>query len=218
MKIRYRQKVKLPEPVPEEEEALVLKTEPIGESFLKVHLLTTDSGIYLCLKRIPKKAIDSSLPDIFDQAFIKLETSQQGTMRFVKEYRISKRREQIGHDYKILSSASYLSQLLVNNAAHLPESKTLFNLATRSFDAFAAGKVPEIVLLKSLYLILTNEGFPVRESWWPSIPSNLHSLAKSLLHQSAPLQIEADEKKRCQGICDHLILWMRLHTDLILPD
>lgn len=210
--------MELPEPVPEEEEALVLKTEPMGESFLKLHLLTTSSGIFLCLKRIPKKALISSRPDIFDQALIKLETSQLGTMRFVKEYRISKRRERIGHYYKSLSSASYLSKLLINNAAHLPESKTLFNLTARSFDAFAAGKVPEIVLLKSLYLILTNEGFPVRESWFPSIPSNLNSLAKSLLKQRAPMQIKADEKNHCQGICDHLILWMRLHTDLILPD
>ena len=139
-------------------------------------------------------------------------------MRFVKEYQLTKRREQIGHNYRSLSNASFFSQLLVSNAEHLPESKTLFNLTARSFDAYAAGKVPEIVLLKSLYLILTNEGFPVRESWWPTVPSNLTSLAKRQLQASAPMQIEVDEKKHCQGICDHLIDWMRLHTDLIVPD
>ncbi|MEC8333732.1 MAG: hypothetical protein VXZ83_06365 [Verrucomicrobiota bacterium] len=210
--------VKLPEPVPEEEEALVLKMEPTGESFLKLHILTTGSGVFLCLKRIPKKALQSYIPDIFDQALITLETSQQGTMRFVKEYQITQRRVQIGQNYKSLSSASFFSQLLVSNAEHLPESKTLFDLTARSFDAFAAGKVPEIVLLKSLYLVLTNEGLPVRESWWPTVPSNLTSLAKRQLQASAPMQIEAGEKKHCQGICDHLIDWMRLHTDLIVPD
>ena len=210
--------VKFPEPVPEEEEALVLKMEPTGESFLKLHILTTGSGVFLCLKRIPKKALHSSMPDIFDQALISLETSQQGTIRFVKEYQLTQRREQIGQNYRSLSNASFFSQLLVSNAEHLPESKTLFNLTARSFDAYAAGKVPEIVLLKSLYLILTNEGFPVRESWWPTVPSNLTSLAKRQLQASAPMQIEVDEKKHCQGICDHLIDWMRLHTDLIVPD
>jgi recombinational DNA repair protein (RecF pathway) len=204
--------------VPEQEESLVLKTAPSGESFLKLYLLTIQNGVFLCLKRIPKKALHSSIPDIFDQALITLETSQQGTMRFVKEYQITQRREQIGHNYRSLSSASFFSQLLVSNAAHLPESKTLFNLTARSFDAFAAGKVPEIVLLKSLYLVLTNEGFPVRESWWPTVPSNLTSIAKRQLQASAPMQIDADEKKHCQGICDHLIDWMRLHTDLIVPD
>ena len=204
--------------MPEQEESLVLKTAPSGESFLKLYLLTIQNGVFLCLKRIPKKALHSSIPDIFDQALITLETSQQGTMRFVKEYQITQRREQIGHNYRSLSSASFFSQLLVSNAAHLPESKTLFNLTARSFDAFAAGKVPEIVLLKSLYLVLTNEGFPVRESWWPTVPSNLTSLAKRQLRASAPMQIDAGEKKHCQGICDHLIDWMRLHTDLIVPD
>jgi hypothetical protein len=204
--------------VPEQEESLVLKTAPSGESFLKLYLLTIQNGVFLCLKRIPKKALHSSIPDIFDQALITLETSQQGTMRFVKEYQITQRREQIGHNHRSLSSASFFSQLLVSNAAHLPESKTLFNLTARSFDAFAAGKVPEIVLLKSLYLVLTNEGFPVRESWWPTVPSNLTSLAKRQLQASAPMQIDAGEKKHCQGICDHLIDWMRLHTDLIVPD
>lgn len=210
--------MKRPLPVPEQEESLVLKTAPSGESFLKLYLLTIPNGVFLCLKRIPKKALHSSIPDIFDQALITLETSQQGTMRFVKEYQITQRREQIGHNYRSLSSASFFSQLLVSNAAHLPESKTLFNLTARSFDAFAAGKVPEIVLLKSLYLVLTNEGFPVRESWWPTVPSNLTSLAKRQLQASAPMQIEAGEKKHCQCICDHLIDWMRLHTDLIVPD
>ena len=204
--------------MPEQEESLVLKTAPSGESFLKLYLLTIRNGVFLCLKRIPKKALHSSIPDIFDQALITLETSQQGTMRFVKEYQITQRREQIGHNYRSLSSASFFSQLLVSNAAHLPESKTLFNLTARSFDAFAAGKVPEIVLLKSLYLVLTNEGFPVRESWWPTVPSDLTSLAKRQLQTSAPMQIDASEKKHCQGICDHLIDWMRLHTDLIVPD
>ena len=210
--------MKRPLPVPKQEESLVLKTAPSGESFLKLYLLTIQNGVFLCLKRVPKKALHSSIPDIFDQALITLETSQQGTMRFVKEYQITQRREQIGHNYRSLSSASFLSQLLVSNAAHLPESKTLFNITARSFDAFAAGKVPEIVLLKSLYLVLTNEGFPVRESWWPTVPSNLTSLAKRQLQASAPMQIDAGEKKHCQGICDHLIDWMRLHTDLIVPD
>ena len=210
--------MKHPLPVPKQEESLVLKTASSGESFLKLYLLTIQNGVFLCLKRIPKKALHSSIPDIFDQALITLETSQQGTMRFVKEYQITQRREQIGHNYRSLSSASFFSQLLVSNAAHLPESKTLFNLTARSFDAFAAGKVPEIVLLKSLYLVLTNEGFPVRESWWPTVPSNLTSLAKRQLQASAPIQIEAGEKKHCQSICDHLIDWMRLHTDLIVPD
>ena len=70
--------------MPEYEEALVLKTEASGESFIKLYVITAESGIFLCMKRVPKKANSSTIPDLFDTAAILLETSQQGTMRFVK--------------------------------------------------------------------------------------------------------------------------------------
>ena len=111
-----------------QEEALILKTEPSGESFLKLHVLTAESGIFLCLKRLSKKADRSTTPDLFDQAAVMLETSQQGTMRFVKEYQLIRRRERIGYNYRCLQNASRLSRLLVSNAAHMPESEVLYEL------------------------------------------------------------------------------------------
>lgn len=200
------------------EEALVLKTEPSGESFLKLHVLTAENGIFLCLKRISKKAGTSTTPDLFDQAAILLETSQQGTMRFVKEYQLLRRREQIGLNYRSLRNASSLSQLLLHNATHMPESQMLFELTERAFDAFAAGKAPEVVLLKSIYLLLKDEGYPMRESWWPALPAELRTQAKQLLQAPAPTRLETAERQTCERIEQHLSLWMRHHTDLIVPD
>ena len=120
-----------------QEEALILKTEPSGESFLKLHVLTAESGIFLCLKRLSKKADRSTTPDLFDQAAVMFETSQQGTMRFVKEYQLIRRRERIGYNYRCLQNASRLSRLLVSNAAHMPESEVLYELTARALDAFA---------------------------------------------------------------------------------
>jgi recombinational DNA repair protein (RecF pathway) len=204
--------------MPEQEKALVLKTEPSGESFLKLHLLTAESGIFLCLKRLSKKPGTSTTPDLFDQAAILLETSQQGTMRFVKEYQLTRRREKIGQSYHSLRNASRLSQLLVANAAHMPESEWLFELATRAFDAFAEGKSPEVVLLKSLYLILKDEGYPVREAWWPTLHDDLRTQASQILREPAPARLEKSAIESCERIEKHLTLWMRHHTDLIVPD
>ena len=167
--------------MPEHEEALVLKTEPSGESFIKLYVLSVESGIFLCMKRVSKKANSSTIPDLFDTAAILLETSQQGTMRFVKEYQLRQRRDVIGQNYRSLRSASRLSQLLVKNASHMPESEWLFRLTERAFDAFAAGKAPDVVLLKSLFLLLKDEGYPVRESWWPTLRADLRETAKCLL-------------------------------------
>ena len=95
-----------PRAMPEHEEALVLKTEPSGESFIKLYVLSVESGIFLCMKRVSKKANSSTIPDLFDTAVILLETSQQGTMRFVKEYQLRQRRDVIGQNYRSLRSAS----------------------------------------------------------------------------------------------------------------
>lgn len=202
----------------EHEEALVLKTEPSGESFLKLHLLTAESGIFLCMKRVSKKAGTSITPDLFDQAAILLESSQQGTMRFVNEYQLIRRRQQIGLSYHSLRNASRLSQLLVHNASHMPESAILFDMTARAFDAFAEGKAPELVLLKSLYLLLKDEGYPVRESWWPTLRPDLRGQAKQLLAAPSPTKLEPTQKAICERIEQHLTLWMRHHTDLIVPN
>ena len=204
--------------MPEHEEALVLKTEPSGESFIKLYVLTVESGIFLCMKRVSKKANSSTIPDLFDTAVILLETSQQGTMRFVKEYQLRQRREVIGQNYRSLRSASRLSQLLVANASHMPESKWLFTLTERAFDAFAAGKAPDVVLLKSVYLLLKDEGYPVRESWWPTLRADLRETAKRLLSKPSPAHIDKAEQKTCESIEQDLIQWMRHQTDLIIPD
>lgn len=202
----------------EKENAIVLNTEFSGESFLKLYLITAKSGVFLCLKKVSRNTRSSSIPDLFDHAFVILERSQQGNVKFIKEYQLIRRRERIGTNYKSLSCASYLSQLLVNNSIHLPESKALFDLIHRSFDAFADGKVPEIVLVKSLYLFLSNEGYPVRESWWPTLRHDLNPIAKQILMKQAPKKMEMAEHKICKEICEQLKIWMRQHTDLILSE
>ena len=50
----------------EHEEALVLKTEPSGESFIKLYVLSVES-IFLCMKRVSKKANYSTIPDLLTQ-------------------------------------------------------------------------------------------------------------------------------------------------------
>jgi len=201
-----------------DEDVQVLKTEPSGESFLKLHVISERTGIFLCLKRLSKRATQSTAPDLFDQARLSLETSSHGTMRFVKEYNLIKRREAIGQSYRSLRSASRLCQLLVSNASHMPESAVLFDLVGRSLDAFAAGKAPEVVQLKSLYLILKEEGLPVRESWWPTLRADLRAPAQRILNETSPSQLSPESREFCEAIERQLVLWMRHHTDWIVPE
>lgn len=198
---------------------LLLRLEASGESYLKMHLLGPEEGLELCLNRVSKKEnSEKTKPDLFDTAEIDLEPSKQGTMRFVKDYHLLERRTAIGSSYRRLQRASQFCNLLITNGAHMPDLHALYHLASRSLDAFQDRGTPDIVYLKSLFLLLKEEGFPVREFWWPSLPMELRKQAKQFIEQACPESLSDEEETSCQRVIEHLENWIRRETDLILRD
>ncbi|MFP4069799.1 MAG: hypothetical protein ACLFVC_06420 [Opitutales bacterium] len=200
------------------ERSLLLRHMPSGESFLKLDLLSSESGISTCLKRISKKPPHRGAPDLFDTARIEWERARHGTTRFVRDYHPDVRRSRIGQSYTRLQHAAAYSRLLILNAAHMPDTETLFSLAERSFDAFDSERASSVVLLKSLYLLLREEGYPVNESWWPQVPSALRDTARTLLGQPAPETPDQAILDECEQLRIHLCGWLRRETELILPE
>lgn len=202
----------------ESHRVLVLRKEPSGESFLKLHLLGPELGCALCLKRIStKKQSQKAAPDLFDTADIQLETSRQGTTQFVSDYLVHQRRSEIGLSYRALRLASELSNLLIHNGSHMADLPALYQLAARSMDAFAEQLEPSVVYLKSLYLLLKDEGYPVRESWWPQMPAQLRTTARKLLSEPIPDSLPPDMRACCEASIENLQHWLRRETDVTLP-
>ena len=197
--------------------ALILSLAPSGESFLKLTALSAETGAFFCLKRISPKNPLKDMPDLFDTAEIDLETSKQGNALFVRDYRTLNRRSAIGTNYRKLQSASEFCALLAKNGPHMGEYAQLYQLAERSLDAFAERATPSIVLLKSVYLLLKDEGYPVRESWWPQLPGNLRATSKTLLNQPTPDSAEKETLQACEAITQNLFRWLQRETDLMLP-
>ena len=197
--------------------ALILSLEPSGEAFIKLTGLSQETGAFYCLKRIPrKKSAASPAPDLFDTAAIHLEASKQGGVLFVRDYQLVCRRDAIGQNYQKLKAASAFCGLLARNAPYMTDPGKLYALTERSLDAFAERLVPEIVLLKGLYLLLRDEGYPVRESWWPRLPASLKEPVQSLLNQPTPHQADAAVRQACRIATENLREWMRQETDFIL--
>ena len=198
--------------------ALVLSLESSGESFLKLTVLSPESGAFYCLKRKAKKISSTTdTPDLFDTAEIDLETTKQGSALFVRNYRSLNRRSEIGQNYHKLLAASEFSALLARNSPQMGDYADLYNRVERSLDAFCERAHPTIVLLKSLYLLLKDEGYPVRESWWPNLPSTLREAAKNILNQPTPNADLAIASNDCQLLTKNLYIWLQQETDLILP-
>ena len=200
------------------ETALVLRITPSGESFQKISVLTEESGYILCLNRISKKNPLLGKPDLFDTASIQIESSRQGTARFVKEYRILQRRCTIGQSYRKLHYASAFCSLIAQNAPHMAEPTLLYRITKRTLDAFAQKELPEIISLKALYLLLKDEGYPVRESWWPQLPTHLREPARQLINHPSPESASEKQIKMCTEINQNLRNWLSRETDLLLPD
>lgn len=203
----------------ESHRVLVLRKEPSGESFLKLHLLGPELGCRLCLKRVASKnRLRKSAPDLFDTAEVQVETSRQGTAQFIGEYQITRRRSEIGLNYRALRYASDLSKLLIRNGSHMGDLPVLYQLAERSMDAFAEQLEPSVVFLKSIYLLLKDEGYPVRESWWPQIPPPLRKDTRELLSQPSPRSLAPEVRASCEASVQNLLHWLHRETELSLPD
>lgn len=196
---------------------LILRLAPSGESFTKIELLCPENGVYLCLKRIAKKPSGKESPDLFDSADICLEASKQGSLQFITEYRVHTRRTGIGASYHALKFASDYCALLADNGPHMAEPDRLYARALQTLDAFADSKAPTVVFLKAIYILLKEEGYPVKELWWPNLPAELKISARSLLREAAPEALQADEKPVVDRLIRSLCIWLRNETDLRLP-
>lgn len=200
------------------ERALVLRIAPSSESFLKLDILTPESGTFLCLKRVSKKNSLTAAPDLFDTADIHLETSKQGTARFVNDYQLVHRRSNIGRSYRKLVQASDFCALIAHNGPHMADPAALYQLCERTLNAFAERALPEIVFLKAIYLLLKDEGYPVRESWWPQLPAPLRAPTQQLINLPTPDTVEPELLESCKQATRHLCNWLRRETELMLPD
>lgn len=203
----------------ESHRVLVLRKEASGESFLKLHLLGPELGCRLCLKRVSSKnRAQHPAPDLFDSAEVQLQKSKNGSALFVGEYEITRRRSEIGLNYRALRFASDLSKILIHNGEHMPDLPTLYQLTERSLDAFASGLEPSVVFLKSIYLLLKDEGYPIRELWWPQVPAQLRKSTRSLLAQPSPAALPLESRGQCEAVIHNLLQWLLRETDLHLPE
>jgi len=200
------------------ERTLVLGIKSSGEHFNQMDLLSAESGSFLALKRISKSKPQTCAADLFDSADVHLQSSRDGNIRFVNDYQLVQRRSQIGHSYKKLRYAAEFCALIALNGPHMADPSELYLITERTLNAFVVRALPSIVFLKAIYLLLSSEGYPVREAWWPQLPQQLRGLGKPLLNQPTPDHASTQALDACTQISQQLCHWLHHETDLILPD
>jgi len=196
-------------------DALVLAKRPPADSFQTFTAFSAEHGSLLVLHRIAKKNTANSVAlDLFDEATLTLESSNQGQTWFVKEARLLTRQAGLGRSYDTLQAASALAQLAVRNTVPEECRARVYSLLREAFAALATAARPDIVYLKSLYRFARDEGYPIKEHWFPALPATDREAVATLLNQ--PVANQTAEPALVAKLLHHLEDYLRGHTEILL--
>ena len=193
----------------------VLAKQPSGsDSFEQLTTFSSEHGLLHCLRRLPKGKASTTPIDLFDEAELWLESSNQGRTWFIKEHRLIQRHDGIGRSYEALRAAAALGALVSRNAVPDESRDSITQLLRSTFAALAAGGRPDIAWLKALYCFLRDEGYPVKQQWWPALATSDREIAAQMLNQ--PLAAQSTEPAAVTRVVQRLEAWVKTETEIRL--
>lgn len=196
-------------------DAFVLARRPPADSFQSYSVFSSEHGPLLVLQRLSKKSAANTLTlDLFDEVALTLENSNQGQTWFVREVRLLARHTGLGRTYEVLQAASDLARLLSRNTVPEESRAKVYVLFREALAALAATDRPDIVFLKSLYRFARDEGYPVREHWFPALPAADRESAVALLNR--PVSGQNAEPTLVAKLRRRLEDYLRGHTEILL--
>ena len=196
-------------------DAIILLKRPAADAFQTFSVFSPGHGLLRVLQRIPQKPTPSHVAlDLFDEASFLLGGAPQGDAWFVKEPRLLARHGGIGRNYEALVRASSFATLVTRNPVPEESRPAVHALLRTAFAAFASSAPPDIVYLKSLYCFARDEGFPVKQQWFPALTPPDRGLAASLLN--LPLASQTAAPADTARLLLHLEDYLRRHTEIVL--
>jgi recombinational DNA repair protein (RecF pathway) len=196
-------------------DAFVLVKRPPSDAFQSFTLFSAEHGALFVLQRIAKRAGRENPPlDLFDEAALVLESSNQGRSWFVRETRLITRHAEIGRSYEALLHASALAGLIARNQVDEDSRPAVAELLRTALAAFAAGARPDIVYFKSLFRFARDEGYPLKQQWFPTLAAADQSDVVTLLNR--PLAEQALPAPAVARLRGRLENYLREHSEVLL--
>ena len=201
--------------LPLQTEAFVLLKRPPSDAFQNFTLFSAEHGTLLALQRISKKPTTGSVAlDLFDEAALDLESRNQGQTWFVKETRLIRRHDNLGRSYDALRFASALASLVTRNPVSEESRVPVAGLLRQAFSSLASGARPDLVWFKSLYRFARDEGYPIKEQWFPTLPATDRTAVARLINR--PLVEQVEDSASVARLTGRLAEYLRGHTDVIV--
>lgn len=197
-------------------EAFVLVKRPTtADGWQAFNLFSAEHGSLHVMQRLSSKTTKGKvLLDLFDEASLSLDSSNQGRTWFIKEVQLIARHAAIGKSYKALQAACTFANVIARNPV-APESRaTVAQLLRTALASFEGTSRPEIIILKCLYSFARDEGYPVKQEWIPSLPVLDQENVLRIIHR--PLVDQTASAAEVAGYTRRLEQYLREHTDILL--
>ena len=205
--------------LPLQTDAFVLLKRPPSDAFQGFNVFSAEHGALLVHQRLPKRAAGKTgsttvALDLFDEVSLRLESSNQGSTWFVQETRLLTRHADLGRSYETLRHASALAALVVRNPVHEDSRTQVAALLRQAFASFAGGARPDLVWFKSLYCFARDEGYPVKQQWFPTLPAADREAVATLLNR--PLAEQTATIAAVARLQRRLEEYLTGHTEILL--
>lgn len=195
-------------------EAHILQKAPPKEAFQPFTAFSAEHGTLRVLHRVPRKPSPTHVSiDLFDEVALTLGEGSAGIW-FVKEARILTRANGIGQTYSRLQHASAFTALIARNSVPDESLAEVYQLISTALSAFARAERPDIVGFKSFYCFARDEGYPLKQEWFPTLPPEdrahvITLLNRPLAEQSLPREAVANLHRRMED-------YLKGHTDILI--
>jgi len=197
-----------------ETDAFVLLKRPPTDSFQSFTVFSREHGVLFVMQRLAKKSAATSVAlDLFDEVALELESSNQGRTWFVKEARLLQRHAEIGRSYDALRLASAFTALVARNPVDEESRASVAELLRTALGAFGSGPRPDIVFFKSVYRFARDEGYPLKQQWFLTLPSADRAVVATLVNK--PLTEQTAEPPLVARLQRRLEEYLRGHTEIL---
>lgn len=195
-------------------EAFILQRLSAREAFQPFTAYSAEYGNLRVLQRIARKPTPGHQHlDLFDRVGLILRAGSSGTW-FLHEAKLLERFAGIGGSYRRLQHASEFASLIGRNPVHEESRDSVYQLLQTAFTAFANTDRPDIVGFKSLFCFARDEGYPVKEHWFPTLLRDDRNQVGELLNQ--PTRDLATPEPQVTRLQRKLVDYLRGHTDILV--
>ena len=126
----------------------------------------------------------------------------------------AQRHADLGRSYDALRFASALAALVARNPVEEESRAAVTDLLRGALAAFASGARPDIVYFKSVYRFARGEGYPLKQQWFPTLPSADRTTVATLLNR--PLAEQTAEAAAVARLQRRLDEYLRGHTEILV--